>query len=148
MPSEPFFYGEFIRMQREMESLLDFFFGTKRPPAVMGGVAWTPAADVYETKKTFVIRLEIAGLRTKDVEMTVIGDTLRIRGERVELGDPNKQTYHQMEINYGVFERVILLPCKINSQKIKTRYRNGFLEVVIAKGIEEEEVAFEVEKEE
>ena len=90
----------------------------------------------------------MAGIRPEDVEITVVENTIRIRGVRAEAGGSGKQTYHQMEINYGVFERMISLPQKINSRGVKASYRDGFLEVLISKEQEDEEgIVIEVEKE-
>ena len=78
-----------------------------RPSEQLGSDRWQPAADVYETEGSIVVRLELAGVRGSEISVTVDGDILRIRGVRHPRIDGDAQRLHQMEIASGPFERAI-----------------------------------------
>ena len=90
---------------------------------------WVPNTDVYVGDEGIVIRAEIAGMRREDLELTVEGNTLRIRGCRNDDGRPPNCRFLVMEINYGCFESVINLPEDVDLQLAKAVYQNGFLQI-------------------
>ncbi len=92
---------------------------------------WRPPTDVYETGESAVVIVEIAGLREGDFEISLIGRTLVIRGERRDPAE--KLTYHQMEIRYGKFRTQVNLPWAIDSSDIDVQYENGLLKVMLRK---------------
>jgi len=125
-------------MQREMEQLLDQF-ATRKPPLIrFSPRAWEPAIDMYETPQAVVVLAELAGLRQKDIAITVHAKNLVIRGERRESQEGNKRTYYQMEISKGHFERGILLPVAVDIDQTKASYHDGILEIVLPKRIDDQ----------
>ncbi len=108
---------------------------------------WEPNTDIFETPDSFVIKLELAGMRSNDFNIIVNGDRLIIRGERKDLSPYVKDRYHQMEIPYGYFEKIFTLPFSIDTDNIKASYNDGFLEVVIPKlqGRRSREVSINIE---
>ena len=123
------------KLHEEMASLLDDFFRLDRPLNIAGERVFAPAADVYETEKEIVARLNLAGVQDKDIFVSVQGNLLLIRGFRreEETLKEEKRSYHKMEINTGPFRRNIHLPCEVNPGKITMRYKKGMLEVRMQK---------------
>jgi HSP20 family protein len=93
--------------------------------------AWSPPTDVYETDASFVIRLEVAGMRQSDFSIELEDNFLIISGVRSE--SPERRTYHQMEIRFGEFSTAIKTPVGADVSKAQADYEDGFLTVVIPK---------------
>jgi len=105
------------------------------PPGAPGfcSPAIEPAADVYETADEVVVLVELAGIANQEVEIIVEGRALTVRGERKAVTGPPGRQYSQMEVSFGPFERVLLLPSDVDPDKAKTVYNDGFLEIVLPK---------------
>src|SRR5205823_11981668 len=90
---------------------------------------WLPNADVYVTEGGLVIKVELAGMRKEDLELTVEGNRLKISWQRPDGCRGPKCTFLVMEINYGAFESVIEVPTGYDMSQAKASYQNGFLRV-------------------
>ena len=106
-----------------------------RRPAVSGrgGAAsghWVPNTDVYTTDTGLVVKVELPGMKSENLEITVDeGSRLRIRGNRPDCCRAGKCNFLVMEISYGPFESEIELPDGYDLSKAKAIYVNGFLRV-------------------
>src|ERR1700690_3065900 len=69
---------------------------------------WNPPTDVYETEEKYIARIEAAGMRESDFEVTFDNGTRVVRGVRTDV--PEKRGYHQMEIHFGKFAISIRVP--------------------------------------
>ena len=94
---------------------------------------WSPPTDVYETPDCYVIRVELPGIQQKNVSVDLNHNVLTIRGHRRDDSTDTKLGFHQMEIHYGYFEKVITLPHSIDPEDHPASYRNGFLTIRIGK---------------
>ena len=92
---------------------------------------WVPNTDVYATEGSLVIKVELAGMRKEDLELTVEGNRLKISGQRPDGCRAPKCTFLVMEINYGVFESIIEVPAGYDLSQAEASYQNGFLRVVV-----------------
>jgi HSP20 family protein len=121
-------------IQGEMNRLFDTFLGRSGQGGSPAGRTWLPAVDMSETKDDLVLRVELPGVREKDVTVSITGDLLTIRGERrwndEEVRD---QKFLHVERVYGQFERLIQLPLAVQADKVKATYRDGVLEVRLPK---------------
>ena len=90
---------------------------------------WVPNTDVYATDNGLVVKVELAGMRSEHLEITVEGNRLRISGNRPDGCRAAKASFLVMEINYGPFESEIELPDGYDLSKAKAIYVNGFLRV-------------------
>ncbi|HMJ89342.1 MAG TPA: Hsp20/alpha crystallin family protein [Candidatus Acidoferrum sp.] len=90
---------------------------------------WVPNTDVYVTEDTLVIKVELAGMRKEDLELTVEGNQLTITGHRPDGCRAPKCKFLVMEINYGSFQSVIELPPGYDLSLAKAAYQNGFLRI-------------------
>ncbi|NJC95510.1 MAG: Hsp20/alpha crystallin family protein [Anaerolineales bacterium] len=88
---------------------------------------WRPPTDVYETEDSFVVRLEIAGLKDEDIEVLLQENTLIVTGGRSDSSE--RRAYHQMEIPFGKFSVGIELPASIDSENVSAEYKDGFLTI-------------------
>lgn len=92
---------------------------------------WSPPTDVYETEKAYVARVEIAGMREEDFEVTVQNNTLLVSGARPD--HTERRAYQQMEIRFGKFSTAVHLPGPVNTEQAHAEYKDGFLTVTIPK---------------
>jgi HSP20 family protein len=93
------------------------------------GAHWVPNTDVYATEQGLVIKLELAGMRSENLQITVEGNKLRINGQRPDGCRAAKFNFLVMEINYGSFENVLELPPGYDLAQAKASYLNGFLRI-------------------
>ncbi len=90
---------------------------------------WVPNTDVYVTEGGLVVKVELAGMRSEYLEITVEGSRLRISGNRPDGCRSGKCNFLVMEINYGPFESVLELPPGYDLSQAKAVYVNGFLRI-------------------
>lgn len=130
--------------QREISRFFDSVFSDTKPsPGTI-----VPAMDVDETPDAWVVSLEIPGIDPKDVQITVTGDQLVIRGEskREEAG-ADATAYHR-ERRFGTFERSLTLPPNVEGEKVKAAYKHGLLGLTLPKRPDSKprSIAVEIEK--
>ena len=92
---------------------------------------WSPPTDAYETEEAYIVRMEIAGMREEDFEVTLENDTLLIMGSRSE--QPERRAYHQMEIRFGKFATAVSVPGPISIDEAQAEYKDGFLTINLPK---------------
>jgi len=90
---------------------------------------WVPNTDVYASDSGLVIKVELAGMRSENLEITVEGNRLRISGDRPDTCRAHKASFLVMEINYGPFESVLELPNGYDLSQARASYLNGFLRI-------------------
>jgi HSP20 family protein len=88
-----------------------------------------PNTDVYATDSGLVIKVELAGMRSENLEITVEDNRLRISGNRPDGCRAAKCSFIVMEINYGPFETVLELPAGYDLSQARAAYLNGFLRI-------------------
>ena len=94
---------------------------------------WTPAVDVFEKEDRFVVKAELPGMKEEDIDVSVVGDTLSIRGEKKTETEVKKEDYYRSERSYGSFYRSIRLPSGVDADKIEAGFENGVLELTLPK---------------
>ena len=90
---------------------------------------WVPNTDVYITDGGLVIKVELAGMKSENLEINVEGNRLRITGNRPDCCRAPKASFLVMEINYGPFESLIELPPGYDLSQAKAAYLHGFLRI-------------------
>ena len=90
---------------------------------------WVPNTDVYATDNGLVIKVELAGMRSDNLEITIEGNRLRVSGNRPDGCRAPKCSFLVMEINYGPFETMLELPQGYDLGQAKAAYLNGFLRI-------------------
>ena len=117
----------------EIKTVFDNFFSSQRPLFSLSERIWNPPTDVYETSESMVIKMEVAGVRQEDMDISVDNNLLLIRGRRLEETPLRKENFYLMEIRYGHFERVFAMPAGLSLTDIIAEYRDGFLRLTIPK---------------
>src|SRR3977135_755766 len=95
----------------------------KRP----SGRLWCPAADVYRTEDGWIVKVDLAGIRAADIEMTIDGPLLRISGSRRDGTCGEGVSHYQLEITYSRFEKMIQFPRSIAHATVERDYHDGLL---------------------
>ena len=80
-----------------------------------------------------MIKAELPGMKEEDVDVSVTGDRLTIKGEKKAETEVKEDDYYRSERSYGMFTRSIDLPPDIDTEKIEANYENGVLEISIPK---------------
>jgi HSP20 family protein len=91
------------------------------------GRLWNPAADVYRTGDGWLVKVDLAGVRADDIEITLDGPVLRLSGLRRDSYCGEGVSHYQLEITYSRFEKMIQFPCSIEQASIERDYHDGLL---------------------
>ena len=121
-------------IQREMSDLLDFLSST--PPKGTYINTEFPPIIVSTSGDNVIVRAEIPGIKVNDLDVQVVNDVLTIKGERKTSIDVSKTTYLRRERPYGTFARAIILPERVDAEKVTASYKNGVLVVTLPKAPE------------
>jgi HSP20 family protein len=92
---------------------------------------WAPAADVYQLKHGWLVKLDLAGVSPEEIEITLAGRVLVVEGSRRDAFCTETVSFHQMEITYSRFEKTLRFPCAIDGARVERDYRDGFLLVFL-----------------
>src|SRR6478609_2717187 len=98
-------------MAKSLNRHFHFLGSSKR--AKPSGPLWLPAADVYQTPEGWLVKVELAGVSAEDIEIEIQGNVLSIVGTRRDKSCAAGVSYHQMEITYSRFEKVLKFPSSI-----------------------------------
>jgi HSP20 family protein len=91
---------------------------------------WCPAIDIYRTRRGWLVKFELAGVRAEDIDLTAHNNRLTLRGVRRDHVTEPRSVY-RMEIEYSHFERSVELPSDLQRADITTDFRDGMLLVHI-----------------
>ncbi|MGQ0549312.1 MAG: Hsp20/alpha crystallin family protein [Armatimonadota bacterium] len=126
---EPF--DDLMSIRESMDRMFEDFL--TRRPRVAGPMVWQPAIEVFETENEVVVKAELTGIDPKDVNVTITGDGLTIKGEAKADQEEKGRNYYRRELRYGAFQRTVPLPAEVKSEETKASFRNGILEVRVPK---------------
>ena len=126
------FSGEMDRIKREMNRLFSDFRG-RGPSLLHSGVF--PPVNVSEDTENLYLRTELPGIQPEDIEISVEGDTLTLKGER-KLATAENVSFHRREREGGRFRRVLSLPSRINTEGVSAVFKNGVLKIILPKAVE------------
>ena len=91
------------------------------------------AAETWETASSVIVRVELPGMKKEDIDVSIHGNLLRIRGEKRSGGNDQDRLYRLTERAYGRFERTIPIPCAIDRQRAEVSYKEGVMTVILPK---------------
>lgn len=109
--TEPFWSAEFFRLQ-------------------------SPAVDIVESEKNFLITAEVPGVDEKQLSVKIVNGTVQIKGEKQQHHEEKSNSYHLTERRYGSFERVFTLPKTVDAGGVKASFKAGVLTVTLPKKAE------------
>jgi len=119
---------EMMTLREAMDRLFDDAFTR---PLSLSGVSAMPAIDMYQTADEVVVKATLPGLKAEDVDITVTGETLTLRGEFKQENEQKETSYHIREVRSGSFERSLLLPTDVKADKAKADFADGILTITL-----------------
>ena len=118
-------------LRKEVDRLFDRVWEGEPELALLG--EYKPLLDLKETKDFLVVTAEMPGLEPKDIKVTVRDGILTIEGEKKQLEEEKDEKHYRMERSFGTFARSIRLPVAVDATKVTALFRNGLIEVKMAK---------------
>ena len=121
-------------MQREMNHMFSRFFGDGEQVGNQGlsrSASFVPRVESAVRENTLYVKADLPGIDPKDVELTVDGTQLTLRGERKAEHEGNEGGYVHREVQYGSFVRSFIIPEGVKAEDIQAKYQNGVLELSI-----------------
>ena len=92
--------------------------------------------DAYQTDEDLVVKVALPGVKAEDVEITIAGDSLHIKGEVKAEEEVEREDYFCQECRYGTFSRTMSLPIPVKTEKAEATFERGILTVTIPKSEE------------
>ncbi len=138
---EPF--REMLTLRDAMDRLFEEAFLRPREewfPLMREG----PALDMYETDDAIKVEVSLPGVKPDEVDITVTGNTLTIKGERRAKEEIREENYYRREMRYGAFSRSVTLPASADTGKAEAEFEAGVLTVTFPKVAEAKPKQIEV----
>jgi HSP20 family protein len=111
---------------------------------MMAVADWTPAVDVSEDDKEYVIKAEIPEVKKEDVKVMVQDGVLIIQGERKQEKEEKGKKFHRIERTYGTFVRSFAVPDDADETTVMAEFKDGLLTVHLPKSEKAKPRAIEV----
>ena len=127
------FFDPFVSFRREMDRMFDRFFDGLPASTGAGWQALTPAVDIDETDKEMVITAELPGVSDKDVDVSVLGDVLTIKGEKKSEKEQKDGDSTYVERRFGSFARSVRLSFEVKDGQVDARFKDGVLTINMPK---------------
>lgn len=89
--------------------------------------------DVYQIKDCIIIKSIIGGVVSEDLDISVTGDMVTIKGKRANADEVKPDDYYYQECFWGNFSRSVILPCDIKTDEVEATMKNGILTVKLPK---------------
>ncbi|RJP46827.1 MAG: Hsp20/alpha crystallin family protein [Anaerolineaceae bacterium] len=124
---------EMITLREAMDRLFNDAF---TPSAGATGGWQVPAVDLYQTDDEVVVKASLPGMKSDDVQISITGDMLSLKGEFKQEEEKKEKAYHLREQRYGAFERTFPLPTAVVPDKAKAEFENGILTITLPKAEE------------
>ena len=120
---------------KEMEELTRHFWEgfPLRDSTIGEDIDWAPRLDITETGKTVEVTAELPGIEKKDIDISLDGDLLVIKGEKKHETEEKGRCYHRVERRFGSFSRTVRLPYEVKTEKIDATFKDGILTVTLPK---------------
>lgn len=126
---EPF--REIATLQNEMSRLMNTFTGLGGNGATSR--TWVPAVDVWETESELVYAFDLPGIPEDKISIELEDGALTVSAERERSEELSDDTLYRFERRFGTYSRTIALPQGVDEDKVTADYRDGVLEVRVAK---------------
>ncbi|MFO7460203.1 MAG: Hsp20/alpha crystallin family protein [Desulfatiglandales bacterium] len=124
---------EMGRLKKDMDRLLARFIHDFAVPFFGRPFKEGPFIDLSETKDRLILRAEIPGMSAEDLDISISGDMLTVKGETRQDFVTGEEDYRSTEREYGYFSRTIQLPCKVQIHEVKATYKDGLLSIDMPK---------------
>ncbi len=118
----------FATLHDDMNRMLENFWDTKS-----FGMGWDPDIDISETDNEIIVKAEIPGVDPKNIDISIVGNTLTIKGDKKEEKEEKGKSYHRVERSYGSFSRKIEFPSHVKTEEVEAKNHHGVLEITLPK---------------
>jgi HSP20 family protein len=140
-------FDEIESLQEDMNRMLS---GQRGERPGRRGRTWRrrptyPLMNVWSSADGVIIDAELPGVDPKDVDISVLGDELTVRGKVNAGQDGTDETYHRRERPAGEFARTLQLPFRADAGAVKAHYRNGVLRLTVPRSEEEKPKKIQIE---
>ena len=127
--------NEFSEYESKANHLFDQFFNTPffSPMRSLTEDSWYPRLDVSEGKKHVTVKAEIPGMDAKDIDVSLEGRFLTVKGEKKQEKEDKGKSCHRIERHYGRFQRTVELPAEVSDADVDASYKKGVLRIVMKK---------------
>ncbi len=119
-------------LRREFDEFMQKFFGSERLDW-LSGRNFSPAVDISENDNEILVKAELPGIDQKDIEVSLLGDVLTIKGEKREEKEEKGENVHRIERSYGSFSRSFNLPCEVKIDAVEAKFKDGVLSLKLPK---------------
>jgi HSP20 family protein len=100
---------------------------------------WRPPVDTHETPEAILVKIELAGMREDNIDVTLYDNALVVSGLRADDDEHDEGIcYHEAQVRYGPFRAEILLPTEVRADAVEASYVSGFLRVRLPKAVPSE----------
>lgn len=131
--------GSRQQMERHYRQLWHDALQQSQASILQRSSTWRPFADIRESADMITVKIELAGLDEKDIDVALYADALIVSGERHDDTMPGDHLYyHEAQVRYGPFRVEVLLLLPVDHEHVEARYENGFLWVDLPKLLEKE----------
>jgi len=139
---EPF--RDIVSLREAMDQLFEESFVRPRGEMLASRTAGALAVDMYETDEAVVVKTATPGVDPEDIDISITGDTLTIRGETKVDKEIEEENYLCRERRYGAFSRSLAIPVAIEADEAEAEFEDGVLTLTLPKAEEVKPKAIEV----
>jgi HSP20 family protein len=125
---EPF--REIGALQNDMGRLMSAFLGQTNADT---GRTWIPAVDAWETENELVYAFDLPGIPEDKIAVEFDDGSLTVSGERERVDEAKNDGFYRFERRFGSFSRTVGLPQGVTDDDVSADYRDGVLEIKVAK---------------
>ena len=126
-------FRERMSLRQAMDKLFEDSFVT--PSRLLSGFGLDGASPInmYHTDNDVVVKVALPGIKTEEVDITITGETLSIKGESKAREEVKREDYLYQEHRYGTFSRSVTLPGELDTDKAEATFEDGILILIIPK---------------
>lgn len=138
--------GPLRGLRRQMDDLWGRLLDEPLAPSTAGEGSFVPSVDMRETESAIEITAEVPGLKPEEIDVSLTGDLLTLKGEKKEEKEQKGENYHLVERRFGSFSRSFRLPVEVDPKKIQAKHTDGVLKLVLPKGSKSTTTKIKIEK--
>jgi HSP20 family protein len=125
-------WDPFRELQREVGRIMESF----DPFQVARRVQVYPPMNLYDAGDRYVLTAQLPGMTSGDIELTITGDTLTMRGERKRPEGIKDESYRRQERPMGRWSRTVTLPDRVDNDQVSASFASGILTIQLPKAAE------------
>ena len=125
-------WDPFRELQREVGRIMESF----DPFQVARRVQVYPPMNLYDAGDRYVLTAQLPGMTSGDIELTITGETLTMRGERKRSDGVRDEQYRRQERPMGRWSRTVTLPDRVENEQVSASFASGILTIQLPKAAE------------